>query len=299
MNWAGDWGSLRLGHQQVAWGRADAFRLLDRVNPWRIPDALFDDLEEARLPLWMANLELPFAGLEWQFIGGWDQKLNTFDPAYPPPDILPDGNPLLDQPTGFAGVRASALLGDLAISLHALDQPNHDPLNRIQADGRTDLFERREQMLGISADWPIGPVVARFEATASRGKTLDSRMHSVSQDKAQALVGFDWQAGNWLLSPQFYYENRDPPDYDVGRNSRSYASMLVRHRSMQDQLEVRLFGVYGLDNSESWLSLRVAYTVNDHLELRLHGDRFNSFPDGLFGVFEDFSRVGMEAVLRY
>jgi hypothetical protein len=299
LTWAGDWGSLRLGHQQVAWGRADAFRLLDTVNPWLFPDALFDDLADARIPLWMANLELPLWGLDWQVLGGWDDRLDESDPGYPPIDPFGDGDARLDDPTGFVGLRVGAFVGDVSVSLHWLDQPDLRPLWLPVVDGDAQLFNRRRRLLGLSADWPLGAVVARLEATTAQSTTLDARLQSVSQRISQGLIGLDWQSGNWLLSPQFYYEDRDPPDYGIGDRGLAFTSLLLRHRLMQDQLEVRGFVAYGLDDAESWWSLRVGYTVSDHLELRLHADRFDSVPGGLFGPFADLSRVGLEAVLRH
>ncbi|MBI4516132.1 MAG: hypothetical protein HY699_10005 [Deltaproteobacteria bacterium] len=75
--------SLRLGRQQVVWGEADQFRLMDVWNPldvtWRFPYETFDNY---RVPLWMAK------GL-WDFgvIGPFQ---NTFvEVVYNPFDFQP------------------------------------------------------------------------------------------------------------------------------------------------------------------------------------------------------------------
>ncbi len=49
---------VKLGKQQVVWGRTDLFRVLDVVNPLDFSrNNIYDELEEIRIPLWMINLE--------------------------------------------------------------------------------------------------------------------------------------------------------------------------------------------------------------------------------------------------
>lgn len=51
----GSW-FLRLGKQQVAWGQADGITILDRVNPVDLSEYWLPDLQDIRIPLWMANI---------------------------------------------------------------------------------------------------------------------------------------------------------------------------------------------------------------------------------------------------
>ena len=47
---------LRLGKQQVAWGQADGITILDRVNPVDLSEYWLPDMQDLRIPLWMANI---------------------------------------------------------------------------------------------------------------------------------------------------------------------------------------------------------------------------------------------------
>jgi len=47
---------LRLGKQQVAWGQADGITILDRVNPVDLSEYWLPDMQDIRIPLWMANI---------------------------------------------------------------------------------------------------------------------------------------------------------------------------------------------------------------------------------------------------
>jgi hypothetical protein len=299
LTWAGDWGSFRLGHQQVAWGRADLFRLLDIVNPWRFPDALYDDLADAREPIWMGNLELAVGMLEWQLLAGINDRLDSLDPGYPNPGLLDTSQPRLNHPEPFGGVKAGVLLGDLALNLYYLNQADLSPVGSLSSPGPLNLFERRRRMMGISADWPIGSAVLRLEAASSDTETVDARLKPVDQNRQQLLMGMDFQPGGWLISPQLYLENQDRAAYDLGDTTRRFGSLLVSRRLFQDQLEVKALGALELGGDEYWLSLRLGYTVNDHVELRVHGDWFHSYPGGLLGTFSDLTRVGVETVVRY
>jgi hypothetical protein len=56
--------ALRIGRQDLSWGETDGFRLVDMIEPLdnRFGFPLVEDLDDRRIPLWMARatLELPF-----------------------------------------------------------------------------------------------------------------------------------------------------------------------------------------------------------------------------------------------
>jgi hypothetical protein len=50
---------LRLGKQQVVWGTADGMKLLDIINPTDYREFAQNTMEDSRIPVWMAKLEMP------------------------------------------------------------------------------------------------------------------------------------------------------------------------------------------------------------------------------------------------
>ena len=49
---------LKLGRQQVVWGRTDLFRVLDVINPVDYSrNNIYDELEDIRIPMWIASAE--------------------------------------------------------------------------------------------------------------------------------------------------------------------------------------------------------------------------------------------------
>jgi hypothetical protein len=83
-----EYGTLftRLGKQQVVWGKADGFRLLDLINSQDFREPFYAVFEEVRIPLWMVRLDygLPRDVLEdasMQVVFSPLYQSDTFPPA--------------------------------------------------------------------------------------------------------------------------------------------------------------------------------------------------------------------------
>lgn len=56
---------LKIGKQQVVWGRTDLFRVLDVINPVDYSrNNIYDELEDIRIPMWMVQAEYRMGGSE-------------------------------------------------------------------------------------------------------------------------------------------------------------------------------------------------------------------------------------------
>ncbi len=91
---------VRLGKQQVVWGRTDLFRVLDVLNPVDYSrHNIYDELEDIRIPQWMLNLESrfgavgPFADLNFAFVWNFDEfRPNNLGQGGTPYSILDAGS---------------------------------------------------------------------------------------------------------------------------------------------------------------------------------------------------------------
>jgi len=91
---------FRIGRQQVVWGRTDLFRVLDVLNPVDYSrHNIYDELEDIRIPLWMANIEArfgptgPFADLNLAFVWNLDDfRPNNLGQGGTPYSILDAGS---------------------------------------------------------------------------------------------------------------------------------------------------------------------------------------------------------------
>ncbi|MBU0600792.1 MAG: DUF1302 domain-containing protein [Gammaproteobacteria bacterium] len=56
---------LKVGKQQVVWGRTDLFRVLDVINPVDFSrNNIYDELQDIRIPMWMVQAEYRMGGSE-------------------------------------------------------------------------------------------------------------------------------------------------------------------------------------------------------------------------------------------
>ena len=93
---------IRVGKQQVVWGRTDLFRVLDVINPVDFSrNNIYDELEDIRIPQWIATAEY-----RWGAIGAFDdlniQAVWNFD-EFRPNNLGQGGEPyaILDAGSFF------------------------------------------------------------------------------------------------------------------------------------------------------------------------------------------------------
>lgn len=298
LTWSGDWGTLRLGRQQVAWGRADGFRLLDEVNPQRYPQALYGEPRDARIPLWLANWEGETGPVQWQLLAGRGAELESADPAYPQLGGRFRDAPRHPGDDRLVGARVGTLVADVDVAAYWLDGPDPRPPVRFDADG-VHLEPGRRRLVGVSLDRPIGSAVLRVEATHVQSHPLEPAGALAPSHVNQLLLGVDLRPGAWFVSPQLYRESGTGRAPSSIRGGRHYASLVVQRTWLQDRLSVRGFWMGGVDQSEYWGSLRLAYQWGARFEWRMHWDRFGGARHSTLGALTGLDRLGVEAVAHF
>lgn len=136
----GDLLTVRVGKQQIVWGKTDLFRVLDVINPVDYSrHNIYDELEDIRIPQWMVKAEWrmgPTAGLDesnlsmiWnidQFrpsnLGTCGQPYRMMDGACFFSSYLPTGAPMGALPPFAVDVDGDGF-GDIPI-VHRVDRPN-------------------------------------------------------------------------------------------------------------------------------------------------------------------------------
>ena len=57
---------VKVGRQQVVWGRTDLFRVLDVINPVDYSrNNIYDELQDIRIPMFIAQAEYRMGGSDW------------------------------------------------------------------------------------------------------------------------------------------------------------------------------------------------------------------------------------------
>jgi hypothetical protein len=91
---------LKIGKQQVVWGRTDLFRVLDVINPVDYSrNNIYDELQDIRIPMWIAQAEYRMGGSETMqdrnlsVVWNFDRfRPNNLGQAGTPNSILDAGN---------------------------------------------------------------------------------------------------------------------------------------------------------------------------------------------------------------
>lgn len=331
--------SLKLGRQQVVWGKTDGLRLLDVVNPLELRGFILEDYVDIRIPLWMANLELFRGDGSLQLLVIPDL---TFDdpaapggelfvrpslpagrqgpagPDVPAVEVRPVEEPASRPESWVYGLRWAGRAGPWDLTANALYGWAHRPVlfrGLVQGPepGSPAVLEvtpriPRRRLVGVSGDRPLGATVLRFEATwtpdayrevAGPGGSGGSA-RPVRHDLLSYALGLDWLGSGWLVSGQLFHERvLDPEDGFVDDRDAGYGTLLVERRLRADRLTLGLFGAHGIGSPELWLSPRISYRFFGRLEVELSADLLDGDPAGLFGQFADRDRVTLTTRLHF
>jgi len=231
---------LKLGKQQVAWGKTDGYKLLDILNPTDYREFILMDSEDSRIPIWMANIKYYFTPKHnVQFI--W---MPNYEPNF---QALPGSiwalNPVNsvqllgtapfarvwgEQPANTLGnsdlaFRYEGQIGekfDFTINyLHRWDQNNVFPqLASISPGGLLIFVEspKRQNIFGFSFTTTIDSlvgmkdIVLRGEFAYFKDKVYFENVQNIPirKDNIEAVIGFDknvWFLGKaWMVSLQLF-----------------------------------------------------------------------------------------------
>lgn len=291
--WRGPGTTFTLGAQQVNWGRMDILRVTDVINPVDQHDLFHEELPEAKLALWMANME-------WQ---SGSQTLQVIATPQVPVDQLSRrwGGLPVEVAEPRSSLRNSTLAGRYGFEVHGWNadvmvsrgwQPT--PILRPVVDARGLHLQgvvSRRNSVGFSADKAIGRTVLRLEGLVARLKPHHAPAAPAVGDRRQASfgAGLDIRAGDWFFAGQVIAQNER--DTLMGRSRNTYASLIVQRKWMQDRLAARALHIRETRGSSSWTSLQASYELSPNQLLQVQADRFQGDPAQPFGSFSGRSRI--------
>lgn len=299
--WRSSGTTLTLGAQQVNWGRMDILRITDVINPVDQHDLFHEELPEAKLALWMANLEWQSGSQTLQIIATPQVPVDRLarrwgglpvDVAEPRSSL---GNSTLAVRYGF---EAHGWNADVMASRGWQPTPTLRPV--MDARGlHLQGVVSRQNSVGFSADKPIGGTVLRLEGLVARLKPHDAPAAPVVGDRRQASLGagLDVRAGDWFFAGQVIAH--DERDTLAGRFRNTYASLIVQRKWMQDRLAVRALHIRENRGSSSWTSLQASYELSPNQLLQVQADRFRGDPPQPFGSFSGRSRIAASVRLTF
>lgn len=311
---------IALGRQQVVWGKADGLRVLDMVNPLDLREFVLDDYSRNRIPLWIVNGELFKGSNVLQVLVIPDERQNLkpeldgrFALALPlqvPPSLT---LPALDRPSMREagnwqyGAKWESRLGRAGYTANVFRTWTDEPVWFATTGPAAPALQRRivrQNFLGGSWDVPWGTTVVRGEFTLTPNgyaRTLrpDGLISFVEHTQLESVVGIDWIAGRWTVSPQVFHGRTFEASDLVDNRQRTLLTLLIDVSGWQDRVTFKTFGVLGANNGDWWIAPKATYDAGNSLELTVGVDLFRGPAFSPLGQFNRQSRFMLQAQWRF
>lgn len=293
--------TLTLGAQQLNWGRMDVLRVTDVVNPVDQNDLFHEELPEAKLALWMANLEWQSGSQTVQVVATPQVPVDRFPAEWGglPVQVSTPRTSLRNSTFALRyGFEALGWNADV-LAVHGWQaSPALRPL--VDASGlKLRAAMSRQDSIGFSADKPLGSTVLRLEGLYARLKPGEEAAGLGFTTRRQAAVGagLDVRAGAWLFAGQVIAQH--DRDATVGSGNNAFTSLIVQRKWLQDRLSARGLYIRETRSGSSWSSLQAAYELSPNQVLQLQGDWFAGDTMGAFGSLRNRSRIAASLRLQF
>jgi hypothetical protein len=311
---------LRIGRQQVVWGKADGVFITDIVSPLNLTEFLLPDFDEIRQGVNAAKVNYYLGNKTFEFI--WIPQFTPVQkpqpgsiwfvqPDFPAPPTFDYSREAIKPGIANSEVFAkfSALTSkidwelmagytwDDAPALHV--QRNFDTLTMPPAlTGLTITPEHhRLTVAGGSFGTQIKGVVLRSEAAYYNGKyfqtnDLQAPDGLIEKNYLHYLVGLDFVISGVTFSTQFIQQA--VIDYEqqmVQDEFENTMTLLASYNTLREKLHLELFTYIGLNNSDALIRPKVTYDFDDSFSVLLGANIFAGSRDGQFGQYKDNSMI--------
>jgi len=309
---------LRIGKQQIVWGKADGVFITDIVSPLNLTEFLLPDFDEIRTGVNAVKFDYYMGNNTFEVI--W---LPNFTPTEKPgagsiwyiqPEFLitpvfdwsgSEVNPSLENSEMF--VKYSALTSNIDFELmggytwddypamHIYKQVDMSSGSPVLTGLNITPEHHRLYLGGGSFSTEIKGMVLRGEAAYYNGKYFQTEDPLatgalVQKDYIHWLIGLDYSIGNIKFSTQFIQEAI--LDYDenmLNEEMENTMTFLARYDMFRETLHLELFSYIGLTNGDALIRPKITYDFDDSFSILLGSNIFIGDENGRFGQYKDNS----------
>ncbi len=302
---------IRIGKQQIVWGKADGVFITDIVSPKDLREFLLPDFDQIRLGVTAVKLDYYIGDNTLELV--W---LPVFTPTrMPAPESI--WFPRLDFPlpptwdfskqevkgsleNSEAFAKFSALTSFMDFEIMAGYAWDDDPTMHIsktfengQPVGITITpIHHRLTLGGGSFSTTLGGWVVRGEGAYYTGKyfvTSDplDKDGVIGKDYLHYLVGLDYTIWDIYLSGQFIQQTILNYDNAIVQDEfENTATFLARRDFLRETLTLELFTYIGLNHNDALIRPSIYYDIADGFILRLGANIFTG-DSGRFGQYNE------------
>jgi hypothetical protein len=313
---------LRLGRQIVRWGKTDQISPVDNLNPQDMREFFIPDLEDRKLPNWMARTRLfpddagPLGAIALEAVFIPFPEENRFDWTGNTWALLGVENTGLrideDEPgqnpeNPDYGLRAAATVAgwDLAVSwLAATEKTPRLRLAPFNPKGPTlEADYGRQNIFGFEFETTLDSFGFRGEAAYFDRQSINTEdFDPASSPVAYWVIGLDYIGeADWYANVQLSHQHLFEYDEDTLFLERdNFALNIELNREFwRGNLMLKLDYALNLHNGSSFISPEVILTYFRNLELSLDTNLFFGPRDTLFGQYRDNDQVFLKATYHF
>jgi hypothetical protein len=310
-------GLLRLGKQQIAWGKLDGLKVLDVLNPQNFREFILDDFSESRISLWSAYLDLTLGAWRTEFAlipdntghaiptqGAWFELTapryrfgaSPGDPALP----VVTHRESVGAGTSAYAMRLSREVGVFEVGAIAYSGSDHEPLGRLVNSGggtTVEQFYERRDVFGLSAETSFSSLALRAEVAMQPDRKFNTRtpgaLSTIALDQLRAGIGVDID-GPWntFINIQYLHDDiRDAPLSLVSPDRERIVTAFLRRSFNYDAVELVARWYQSLDFDDEMYSVALEFAFGDSTRLQIAANAFSGAPSGIFGQFAERDRV--------
>jgi hypothetical protein len=308
---------VRLGKQQIIYGKAEGVFITDVVSPKDLSEFLLPDFDEIRMGVTAAKVNyyignstleavwvpvftptrMPEAGSIWSPVMPFpvdpifDYSTSSIDPNLGNSELFLRFSSISSR-IDFEVVGGSFWSDDPAMHVTR----HIDPVT-MQLTSLTVRPEyHRLSMGGASFSLPAGPLVIRGEGGYYSGRRFQTGDPAVpgavlEKDYLHYMVGIDYTLAGVRLSAQFIQEYI--LNYEEGLLNDEFENtmtFLARKDFLRERLWVDLFVYTGLNKHDALIRPKVSYALADGFEIQAGANIFTG-TEGRFGQYNDNSMV--------
>ncbi len=312
---------IRIGKQQIVWGKADGVFITDIVSPLNLTEFLLPDFDEIRIGVYAAKFDFYFGNSTVEAI--WKPVFAGTE--FPPPGSIWYKPPEIPAPPTFdrskeeikPSLENSEIYLKYSLSSSAIDFDfmggyvwDQTPSMHVQKEFGLDSLgnpiltgllitpeHHRLYLAGGSFTSTIKSFVVRGEAAYYNGKyfqTADPRAEDalIQKDYLHYVVGLDYGIGNLKLSTQFIQKYiMDYDDFIDEDEFQNTMTFLARYDAMRETLHLELFSYIGLNYGDALIRPMVTYDVSDGFSILFGSNIFVGDERGMFGKYGDNSMI--------
>lgn len=313
---------IRVGKQQVVWGKADGVFITDIVSPLNLTEFLLPDFDEIRVGVYAAKINYYFgrstfeaiwkpvyAGNDLPGLGSiWYQP-----PVFPAPATFDYSKSTIDP-----SFENSELYLKYALSSSAID---FDLMAAYTWDATPSMYVEKELMMDTTTGSPIltgllitpeinrltvigGSFTSTLKSFIIRGEAAyyNGKYFQTEDPKAAGaltqnnylhyVLGLDYGIGNLKLSAQFI--QKYIMDYNDFINEEEFGNtmtFLARYDMMRETLHLELFSYIGLNYGDALIRPKLSYDFSDSFSILAGANIFVGDERGMFGRYHENSMI--------